>query len=80
MAKVPTLVSFGWAGEKREIKVIKKRGKWVTSHFIGGKPDPTLIGMYGTHEVPTPWNSRVDRETVINELKVRNTNSTITAG
>lgn len=76
-AQPPVMVSFGWSGEDREIRVVQKNGKWVTTHIVNGQPDPLLIRMFGTNEVPTPWASDVDRETVVKELSVRNTHARI---
>jgi hypothetical protein len=77
MAQVPVMVSFGWSGEKREIKVVQKNGSWATEHIVDGQPDKQLIKMFGTHIVPTPWSSDTDRQTVVNELAIRNPNSKV---
>ncbi len=73
----PAIVSFGWSGEKRDIKVVLKNGVWHTVHYVDGKPDQLMVKLFGTNELPTPWSSEVDRDTVINELKVRNRNASI---
>ena len=77
MKEAPIMVSFGWSGEKREIKVEQKDGKWVTTHIVDGQPDAQMTRMFGTNQIPTPWTSDVDREKVIEELAVRNPNSTV---
>lgn len=66
------ITSFGWIGENREMKVFLKDGQWHTRHFIDGQPDQSLIKIYGTHEIPTPWSEETDQETVISELAMRN--------
>ena len=70
-------VSFGWAGEDREVKVVLKDGVWVTEHYIKGKPDPLVVKMFGSHQLPTPWTEETDRDAVIEELKVRNAHAKI---
>ncbi len=73
----PVMVSFGWTGENREIKVVNKDGKWFTEHLIDGEPDQQLIKLFGTNTIPTPWSSDSSAEEVIGELSVRNPNSTV---
>ena len=70
-------VSFGWAGEEREIKVVPKDGVWMTAHYREGRPDPLVVKMFGTHELPTPWSEDTDRDTVIQELAARNARAKI---
>ena len=78
MSEVPTIVSFGWTGENREIKVVEKDGRWMTEHLVDGQPDGHLIKLHGTNVIPTPWTSDADRDTVVSELAVRNPRSNIT--
>ena len=66
------ITSFGWAGENREIQVFQKKGIWMTRSLIDSQPDPSLLKIYGTNELPTPWTKETDKETVIKELSVRN--------
>ena len=72
MAVTPCVVSFGWAGEEREVKLVKKDGVWATAHFVQGQPDPKITKLYGSNELPTPWSDSVDRETVVQALTVIN--------
>ena len=66
-------VSFGWSGEEnKEITVVLKDGVWMTTHFIAGEPDQQIIRMFGSNELPTPWTEETDKETVIQELQIRN--------
>ena len=73
----PVMVSFGWTGENREIKVVQKDGSWFTEHLIDGEPDQQLIKLFGTNVIPTPWSSDADRGSVVEELTVRNPNSKV---
>ena len=70
-------VSFGWNGRDRDIEVFLKDGVWMTRHTIDGAPDEQLARMLGSHELPTPWKEDTDRETVIQELAVRNQHATV---
>ena len=65
-------VSFGWVGENREMEVVLKGGRWHTVHRVDGEPDPRMIKIYGSNELPTPWTEETSRETVIEELAARN--------
>ena len=65
-------VSFGWAGEEREVKVSLVDGVWVTSHFINGQPDPLVAKIFGSHQLATPWAEKTSRDKVVDELKSRN--------
>ena len=71
----PVIVSFGWTGENREIKVVQQDDKWLTEHSVDGEPDRQLIKLFGTNTIPTPWSSDTDRDDVVQELAVRNPNS-----
>ena len=73
----PVMVSFGWTGENREIKVVQQDGSWLTEHLIDGEPDQQLIKLFGTNVIPTPWSSDTDRGNVVEELTVRNPNSNV---
>lgn len=73
----PVMVSFGWTGENREIKVVQQDGAWLTEHLIDGEPDQQLIKLFGSNVIPTPWSSDTDRDAVVEELSVRNPNSTV---
>ena len=73
----PVMVSFGWTGENREIKVVQQDEGWVTEHFIDGEPDKQLVKLFGTNVIPSPWSSGTDRDKVVEELTVRNPNSTV---
>ena len=73
----PVMVSFGWTGENREIKVVQQDGNWLTEHQIDGEPDQQLVKLFGTNVIPTPWSSDTDRDLVVQELSVRNPNSTV---
>lgn len=75
--EVPVIVSFGWTGENREIKVVEQGGKWLTEHLVDGSPDQQLIKMFGANTIPTPWSSETSREDVVRELAARNPNSTV---
>ena len=70
-------VSFGWAGENREIKVVLKDGVWMTVHNVDGEPDQHFIKVFGSNELPTPWSEDTDRDTVISELASRNQHAKI---
>ena len=71
-------VSFGRSsGGDKEIKVVLKDGTWMTTHFVDGEPDRHVIKMFGTNELPTPWSSDTDRDTVIEELASRNAHAKI---
>lgn len=74
----PVMVSFGWTGENREIKVVRKDDGWFTEHLIDGKPDQQLIKLFGTNVIPTPWSSDTDKGSVVEDLTVRNPNSNVT--
>ncbi len=65
-------VSFGWTGEDREIKVELQDEKWMTVHFVDGKPDEHFSRIFGSHILPTPWSKDTDKDTVIRELSERN--------
>ena len=73
----PVMVSFGWTGENREIKVVQQDEGWVTEHLIDGAPDKQLVKLFGTNVIPTPWSSDTDRDKVVEELSVRNPNSKV---
>ena len=73
----PVMVSFGWTGESREIKVVQQDDAWYTEHLIEGEPDQQLIKLFGTNVIPTPWSSDSDKSTVMEELTVRNPNSSV---
>ena len=73
----PVMVSFGWTGESREIKVVQQDESWFTEHLIDGEPDQQLIKLFGTNVIPTPWSSDTDRGNVVEELMVRNPNSNV---
>ena len=73
----PVMVSFGWTGENREIKVVEENGLWLTEHLIDGEPDRQLIKMFGTNKIPTPWSSESSRDEVMEQLTVRNPNSKV---
>ncbi len=73
----PVMVSFGWTGENREIKVVQKDESWFTEHLIDGEPDGQLIKLFGTNVIPTPWSSDTDRGSVVEDLTVRNPNSKV---
>ena len=73
----PVMVSFGWTGENREIKVVQQDEGWVTEHLIDGEPDKQLVRLFGTNVIPSPWSSGTDRDKVVEELTVRNPNSTV---
>ena len=73
----PVMVSFGWTGESREIKVVQQDGAWHTEHLIDGAPDQQLVKLFGTNVIPTPWSSETDRDVVVDELSVRNPNSKV---
>ena len=73
----PVMVSFGWTGENREIKVVQQDEGWVTEHLIDGVPDKQLVKLFGTNVIPSPWSSGTDRDKVVEELTVRNPNSTV---
>ena len=73
----PVMVSFGWTGENREIKVVQKEEGWFTEHLIDGEPDSQLIKLFGTNVIPTPWAADTDQAQVIEDLSVRNPNSTV---
>lgn len=73
----PVMVSFGWTGENREIKAVQKDDAWYTEHLIDGEPDQQLVSLFGTNVIPTPWSSDTDRDKVVEELTVRNPNSTV---
>ena len=75
--EAPVMVSFGWTGENREIKVVEKDGKWLTEHLIDGSPDQQLIKLFGVNVIPTPWASDTGRDEVVSELSVRNPNSKV---
>jgi hypothetical protein len=72
MAVTPCVVSFGWAGEEREVKLVKKNGVWMTAHFVKGQADQKVAKLYGSNELPTPWADNVDRETVVQALTAIN--------
>jgi len=65
-------VSFGWTGENREIEVVLQDGRWMTTHFIDGKPDEHFTRIFGSHVLPSPWDENTDKEVVIEELSARN--------
>jgi len=70
--------SFGRGREGNyEIKVELKEGTWITVHTLDGKPNPDIIGMFSTHELPTPWGEETERSTVVEELTARNPNAKI---
>ena len=73
----PVMVSFGWTGENREIKVVQEDGSWFTEHLIDGEPDQQLVNLFGTNVIPTPWSEDTDRDAVVEDLSVRNPNSTV---
>ncbi|MYC06455.1 MAG: hypothetical protein F4X57_04675 [Chloroflexi bacterium] len=73
----PVMVSFGWTGENREIKVVQQDDGWHTEHLIDGAPDQQLIRLFGTNVIPTPWAADADRDAVVEDLSVRNPNSTV---
>ena len=73
----PVMVSFGWTGENREIKVVQNDGSWFTEHLIDGEPDQQLVNLFGTNVIPTPWSEDTDRDAVVEDLSVRNPNSTV---
>ena len=73
----PVIVSFGWTGEDREIKVVERDGEWLTEHAVDGSPDEQLIRLFGTNTIPTPWSADKSREEVVEELAVRNPNSSV---
>ena len=68
----PYCISFGWAGENREVELLVKDGVWMTAHYIDGQPDQQLIKTYGSHELPTPWSDAVPRSTVVQDFTARN--------
>ena len=73
----PVMVSFGWTGENREIKVVEQDGNWFTEHLIDGEPDQQLVKLFGTNVIPTPWSSDTSRDSVVEDLSVRNPNSSV---
>ena len=73
----PVIVSFGWTGEDRKINVVERDGKWLTEHVVDGSPDQQLIRLFGTNTIPTPWYSDKSRDEVVEELSVRNPNSSV---
>ena len=73
----PVIVSFGWTGEDREIKVVERDGEWLTEHVVDGSPDGQLIRLFGTNMIPTPWSADKSRDEVVEELAVRNPNSSV---
>lgn len=75
----PCVVSFGWAGEDREVKLLKKNGVWMTAHFVKGQPDQKFAKLYGSNELPTPWPESTDRETVVQALTAINPHIKITS-
>ena len=60
-----------------EIKVELRDGTWMTVHTLDGKPNPDIIGMFGTHELASPWSEETDHHTVVEELSVRNPNAKV---
>ena len=77
MPDVPEMVSFGWNGKSREINLEKSGARWTTVHIVEGEPDSQLIKIFGTHIIPTPFPSNMDREAVVEALSARNPNSTV---
>ena len=77
MSDVPEMVSFGWNGKSREISVEKSDTRWTTVHIVDGEPDSQLIKIFGTHIIPTPFPTAMEKGAVIEELSVRNPNSTV---
>lgn len=73
----PVMVSFGWTGENREIKVVQGDDGWQTEHLIDGEPDAQMMKLFGTNVIPTPWAADTDRDAVVAELSDRNPNSTV---
>ena len=77
MSDVPEMVSFGWNGKSREISVEKSDTRWTTVHIVDGEPDSQLIKIFGTHIIRTPFPTAMEKGAVIEELSVRNPNSTV---
>lgn len=77
MSDVPEMVSFGWNGKSREINVEKSDTRWTTVHIVDGEPDSQLIKIFGTHIIPSPFPANMEKGAVIEELRVRNPNSTV---
>ena len=73
----PVIVSFGWTGEDRKINVVERDGKWLTEHVVDGSPDEQLVRLFGTNVIPTPWSADKSRDEVVEELAVRNPNSSV---
>ncbi len=66
-------VSYGWTRPgNREMKVAVKDGVWYATHFFEGEPDPSMIKIFGTHELATPWEEGTPKEVVVKGLADRN--------
>ena len=50
---------------------------WAAAQYIDGKPDPTLVDLFGTHILPLPYTSQAPAEFVLKNVTEQNKDAKI---
>jgi hypothetical protein len=49
----------------KEIKLWRTSREWMTAMYVDGAPDPEVVELFGTHEIPTAFTAKADLDTVV---------------
>ena len=56
----------------KEMRVYLEGDSWVVAHYINGEPDPSVIELFGTHVLPTPYLAGKSGQEVVAKLQSTN--------
>ena len=42
---------------------------WMSTSLLGGRPDPFVVSLFGTHVLPTPFLEGTNEETMLESIR-----------
>lgn len=61
----------------KTIKLYKTDKCWMAENLVNGKPDTSIIALFGTHMLPTPFTSNASADIVIKRVSDLNPGSKV---
>ena len=53
----------------KEMRVYLEGRSWVVAKYIDGEPDRSVVDLFGTHVLPTPYLAAMSGQDVIGKLQ-----------
>ena len=50
---------------------------WMASSLLGGRPDPFVVSLFGTHVLPTPFLEGTDEKDMLESIRYFNPDAVV---